>query len=148
MPRGEKALIVTLLRTSDGAKDASDMNVIVCGGRGYFDQAKVDDVLDTLHWRQPIKAILQGGATGADKLGREWADRKNVKVCTFIAGKKSSGQASWSRGNQRMIDEGKPDLIVAFPGVKRTADMIRRARRSSVTVLLIDGAGGDGLAAA
>jgi len=124
------------------------MNVIVCGGRGYSDRAKVDDVLDTLHWQRPIKSILQGGATGADELGRDWADRKNVKVRTYIAGKKTSGRASWSRGNQRMIDEGKPDLVVAFPGVKRTADMIRRARLAGVTTLLIDGASDDGLAAA
>jgi hypothetical protein len=124
------------------------MNVIVCGGRGYFDRAKVDDVLDTLHWRRPIMALLQGGATGADELGRDWADRKNVKVRTYIAGKKSSGRASWSRGNQRMIDEGKPDLVVAFPGVKRTADLIRRARLACIPVLLIDGATDDGLAAA
>jgi len=46
------------------------MNVIVCGGRAYFDQAKVDDVLDTLNWRRPIRAILQGGAAGADELAR------------------------------------------------------------------------------
>jgi len=38
-----------------------------------------------------------------------------------------------------MIDEGVPDLLVAFPGVKRTADMIRRARKAGVTVLVVDG---------
>src|SRR5262249_16770583 len=29
--------------------------------------------------------------------------------------------------NQRMLDEGKPDLVVAFPGGGGTKDMVRRA---------------------
>ena len=80
---------------------------------------------------------------GTDELARNWADRNHIKVRTYIAGKKRSGRASWSRGNQRMLDEGKPNLVVAFPGVKRTADMIRRARLVGVTVLLIDEANED-----
>jgi hypothetical protein len=121
------------------------MNVIVCGGRAYLDQTKVDDVLDTLNWQRPIRSILQGGASGADELARNWAERHGVKVRTYIAGKKKTGRSSWSKGNQRMIDEGKPDLVVAFPGVRRTADMIRRGRIAGVTVVLIDGAEGDPL---
>lgn len=39
--------------------------------------------------------------------------------------------------NQRMLDEGKPDLVVAFPGDKGTADMVRRARTASLEVLEI-----------
>jgi predicted Rossmann-fold nucleotide-binding protein len=41
--------------------------------------------------------------------------------------------------NQRMIDEGKPDLVVAFPGGSGTADMVRRAKRASIEVMEVDG---------
>jgi hypothetical protein len=37
--------------------------------------------------------------------------------------------------NQAMLDYGKPDLVVAFPGGKGTADMVRRARVAGVKVL-------------
>ena len=30
--------------------------------------------------------------------------------------------------NQQMIDEGKPDLVVAFLGGRGTTDMVKRAR--------------------
>jgi len=123
------------------------MNVIVCGGRAYWDRAKVDDVLDTLNWRCPIKAILQGGATGADELARDWAEARNIKVCTYPAVKKPDGRISWSKSNQRMIDQGKPDLVVAFLGATRTADMVRRARIAGVTLLMIDRIGDDPLLA-
>ena len=40
--------------------------------------------------------------------------------------------------NQRMIDEGKPDLCVAFPGGDGTADMVKRARAAGIEVLEIN----------
>ena len=34
-----------------------------------------------------------------------------------------------------MLDEGKPDLVVAFPGGKGTADMTRRAREAGIEAI-------------
>jgi ABC-type sugar transport system substrate-binding protein len=34
-----------------------------------------------------------------------------------------------------MLDEGKPDIVVAFPGGTGTADMVRRARKAGVVVI-------------
>ena len=34
-----------------------------------------------------------------------------------------------------MLDEGKPDLVIAFPGGKGTADMARRAREAGIEVI-------------
>lgn len=36
-----------------------------------------------------------------------------------------------------MLDEGKPHLVVAFPGGRGTADMIDRARSAGVRVMEI-----------
>jgi len=36
--------------------------------------------------------------------------------------------------NQRMLDEGKPDLVVAFPGGGGTKDMVRRAVSAGVAI--------------
>lgn len=113
------------------------MKVLICGGRAYQDRDKVFDVLDRLDHQNPITAVIQGGASGADELARDWADRRRVKIRTYIAGKKKNGRSSWSKGNQRMLNEGRPDLVVAFPGVKRTADMLRRAKAVGATVLEI-----------
>ena len=37
--------------------------------------------------------------------------------------------------NQKMIDEGKPDLVFAFPGGRGTTDMIRRAAVAGIRVV-------------
>ena len=113
------------------------MKILVCGGRAFLDAAKVFDVLDELHRRIRITEIIQGGATGTDAIARDWAESRGVKLRTYIAGKKPTGKSSWSKGNQRMVIEGNPDLVVAFPGVRRTDDMMRRARSAGVTVLEI-----------
>ena len=36
--------------------------------------------------------------------------------------------------NQRMLDEGKPNLVVAFPGGGGTKDMVRRAVKARVPI--------------
>ena len=36
--------------------------------------------------------------------------------------------------NQAMLDEGRPDLVVAFPGHHGTADIVRRARAAGIKV--------------
>jgi len=37
--------------------------------------------------------------------------------------------------NQQMLDEGKPNLVVAFPGGRGTADIVRRARAAGIEVV-------------
>ena len=35
----------------------------------------------------------------------------------------------------RMLEEGRPDLVIAFPGGRGTADLVARARRAGVEVM-------------
>jgi UDP-N-acetylmuramoylalanine-D-glutamate ligase len=37
--------------------------------------------------------------------------------------------------NRRTLDEGKPDLVVAFPGGRGTAHMVSQARAAGVRVI-------------
>jgi hypothetical protein len=40
--------------------------------------------------------------------------------------------------NQRMLVEGKPDLVVAFPGGKGMAGMVTLARNASIGIMVVD----------
>ncbi len=111
------------------------MRVLVCGGRDYDDYAHVLTVLDNLHRvRGPITAIIEGGARGADTLARDWAKARLVKCVTVPADWTTHGKAAGPIRNQRMVDEFKPDLVVAFAGGRGTADMIRRAETAGLEV--------------
>jgi hypothetical protein len=46
--------------------------VLVCGGRNYNNRARVFEVLNDLCRQRRIRGIIQGGATGADALAKEW----------------------------------------------------------------------------
>ncbi len=113
------------------------MKVLVCGGRAYHDKEAVFRALDNLHTghARPITRVIQGGGTGADALGARWATLRGIEVQEFRAEWATDGPSAGPRRNQRMLDVARPDLVVAFPGGRGTADMVRRARRARVIVL-------------
>lgn len=114
------------------------MKVLVCGGRDYADDLRVFDVLDELWRDRAVEAIIHGGASGADSLARRWANYRDVPHVPYPAEWMRYGPAAGPLRNQRMLDQSKPDLVVAFPGGTGTADMVRRARSANVEVLEIE----------
>lgn len=111
------------------------MKVLVCGGRDFDDENAVINYLFRLDDERPITAIIHGGATGADTLGGQAAQLLQVPCTVYRANWKKDGRAAGPLRNQRMLDEGKPDLVVAFAGGRGTADMVRRAKGCGVEVI-------------
>jgi hypothetical protein len=111
--------------------------VLVCGGRDYADTDRVWSVLDDLLVRGELDEIIHGGADGADRLADNWAFARRIPVRMFPADWKQHGTAAGPIRNQQMIDEGKPALVIGFPGGRGTADMVRRARDAGVRVMEI-----------
>lgn len=107
--------------------------ILVCGGRDYQNIKEVFTVLDGL--RPSPTMIIQGGAYGADACASEWAYKRNIPERQFSADWKKHGRAAGPIRNQQMLDEGKPDLVVAFPGGTGTADMVRRAKAAGVRII-------------
>lgn len=107
------------------------MTVLVTGGRAYNDSAAVVRALDGLGY---VEAVVCGGATGADFLAWEWAASHGVPVFVYRAQWRVHGRAAGPIRNQQMLDERKPDLVVAFPGGSGTTDMVRRAQSAGVPV--------------
>jgi len=108
------------------------MRVLVCGGRDYNDGPAVSAAMAPIAYR--VEVLIEGGAVGADRQGKMWAMRRDIPVETFAADWKRYGNRAGPIRNQRMLDEGKPDLVVAFPGGRGTADMVRRAKAAGVEV--------------
>lgn len=111
------------------------LRVIVCGGRDYADSDAVWRVLGEIDDTEGVAAVAHGGATGADSEAGEWAARNRKSVVVFRARWKQEGKAAGPLRNQRMLDQFKPDAVVAFPGGRGTADMVRRAVENGVRVI-------------
>ena len=110
------------------------MKVLVCGGRDYTDRAALWSILDALGPPE-VSEIISGMARGADTLAVEWASRFGFPLRAFPAEWDKHGRSAGPIRNQRMLDEGKPDLVVAFPGGRGTADMVSRAEKAGVRVI-------------
>lgn len=112
------------------------MRVLVCGGRDYCDSSRVWGELDALHRtaKHDCMVVIQGGATGADCIAREWCCARYVRYENYPADWKAHGKAAGPMRNQRMLEQGQPDLVLAFPGGRGTADMVRRAKVAGIKV--------------
>lgn len=118
--------------------------VLVCGGRDFNDKDMVWRELDKLHAERSITRIVHGDAKGADKLASDWARSRGVGQGRFPADWKNLGRSAGPLRNAEMLAKSKPDLCLAFPGRRGTADMMRRAERAGVNVLLARVASQDG----
>lgn len=114
-----------------------EQTVLVCGGRDYEDRDSLRMVLDAAHTYNPIKLLIAGGARGADTLAEYWARDNGIPRKIFPADWHTYGNRAGPIRNQQMLNEGKPDIVVAFPGRSGTADMIRRAEAAGVPVTRI-----------
>lgn len=112
------------------------MKVLVCGGRNYRDRQRVFAELLSLHLRIPITLVIHGGASGADGLAHSWAERFGVQSKVFQAAWDKHGKAAGPIRNSQMLLEN-PDLVLAFPGGRGTADMVNKAKNAGVQVLFI-----------
>ena len=113
------------------------MRVLVCGGRDFMDRTWLFRKLDALHSSRSVTMVISGCAPGADTLGIEWAESRGIEVVRFPADWNTHGRAAGPIRNQQMLDEAKPDLVVAFPGGRGTADMVRRAKAAGIELIVI-----------
>ena len=103
---------------------------LICGGRDFADRAMFDDVMSQMMGQRGCpQLIVHGGAKGADTMAGDFASRMAITGFAVLP--------DWSRGkiagplrNQKMLDEYKPHVVIAFPGGRGTADMVSRARKS------------------
>jgi hypothetical protein len=110
------------------------MRVVVTGGRDFADTALVDRALSAVHRKHGISTLIEGEARGADRLCAQWAVRLDIPVARFPADWDTHGKRAGHLRNQQMIDEGKPNAAVAFPGGRGTADMVRRLHSAGIPV--------------
>ena len=111
------------------------MRVLICGDRNWVDEGTIEDYIKAL---PPGSIVIQGFCKGADKIARRLAQKHGYSILDFPAKWNRYGRGAGPIRNKQMLDEGKPDLVVAFHNdlsrSKGTADMIKQARKQSIPV--------------
>lgn len=130
------------------------MRAIICGGRKYTMDAVDWWRLDAFHAAEPgplgrhgcqlgpLDAVYEGGANGADKAARAWAESRGVPVVPFPAEWSEHGNAAGPLRNMAMLAGHAPEgcvpeaeMVIRFPGGVGTANMVAQARAREVPVL-------------
>ncbi len=125
--------------------ERTHVTILICGGRDFDDwglfTSTMIDVCNqhTSAHNRPL--IISGGARGADKFAIDLAKGWNYQYKIFMAEWDRYGNRAGPIRNQRMLDEGKPDLVVAFPTPtsRGTWDMVRRAQKNNIETIVING---------
>lgn len=121
-------------RTDEAGNPLPDEVLAAERRRAEREMARLCHVLDAAVERLGLDHIIEGGALGADRCAMIWAEVQGIPVTTFSAEWKKYGKAAGPIRNKRMLDEGRPDYVIAFPGGDGTADMVTQAKAAGITV--------------
>jgi hypothetical protein len=88
-----------------------------------------------MHGRVPIEVVIEGEARGADRCAKGWAYTRKIRLLPFPADWVGGGSGAGPRRNLKMLCEGRPDVVVAFPGGRGTRDMVQKAKFCGYAVI-------------
>lgn len=124
------------------------MRVLVCGGRDldpyevctWLQKRALQILGDRLPDFNPLGGLclVNGVAPGADSGALLWAKVEGYKIASFPADWMKHGKAAGPIRNAQMLTEGKPDIVLALPGGRGTADMVRQAKAAGVPVVEVE----------
>ena len=107
------------------------MIVAVTGGRDFTDIERVRRALSALEPRPTL--LIHGAALGADSLAAQVAAELGIPIEAHPADWETHKRAAGPIRNAEMVAR-RPDLLLAFPGGKGTANMTRQAIAAGIPV--------------
>lgn len=110
------------------------MRLLVCGGRHFDDAVLVEAELTAFHAATPISVVIHGGLPCIGMPVESWARRNKVHVVRYPANF-SLGKSGDSLRDAFMLGDSRADMLLIFPGGRRTAELLREAERKQVPVI-------------
>lgn len=114
------------------------MRILVCGSRKWTEEEPIRAALQKY---TPTDTVITGGCSGADTIAHKIAVELKLQTEVYpvsSADWKKYGPAAGPIRNQRMLKEGKPNIVLAFPkkgeANKGTKNMIELAEKAKVPV--------------
>ena len=111
------------------------MRILVCGGRDFEDDNFVHLELTRFHWRTPITVLIHGAVSGAGMAAETWARRNCIDVVRYPPNWERLGKKAEGHRNHFMLADSRPDVVLAFPGGRHTADLVEKAAAAGIRVV-------------
>lgn len=117
------------------------MRLLVSGDRNWTNWRFIYKYLDGFHTVYPISVLIEGEAKGVDSFARNWAKDRGIPYDPYPAQWHRFRHAAGPIRNQQMLDEGQPDMVLAFhndiENSKGTKDMVTRAEKANIPTIVI-----------
>lgn len=90
---------------------------MVLGSTFFTNAEKVHESLDEINTPEnKIDVILHGGETGVSTYAVQWAEKNQKQSLAFKPNWQRDGNKARPMRDVAMVQHGKPDLVVLFPG--------------------------------
>lgn len=131
------------------------MRLLVCGSRDFENEVLVLQILHDMYYESGLASstreftLIEGGATGADAHAAKFVEQFLKKQNEFVfheqypADWDTHGKAAGPIRNKQMLEEGKPDQVLAFinkPLVESrgTKNMVELAEKAGLPVIIVE----------
>ena len=128
-------------------REQREVRVLVAGARRHRSEHVVEQALEEIRERAGGAGIVlvHGGEPGAETTALDWAERNGVEMDIYHAEWKKeidgspypvNNPAAGAERNERMFEEGRPDMVLAFPegDDRATRSVVRMAEKKGVPV--------------
>lgn len=120
------------------------MRVLIFGSRDWTDQFPIWCVLNGYRSDDLPMTLVNGRGRGADAIAWEWAKLNSVDRDPYPAEWTKLGRAAGPIRNQRMVDEGKPEVAWGFvtrplPASRGSFDMAQRLWAANIETYIVGG---------
>ncbi len=109
--------------------------LLVCGGRTFDEKswmftrlAEALSVCQDLH-------VIHGGAKGADECAGVVCEELAIPYTVYPADWQKHGKSAGHIRNELMLMQGKPHVVMPFPGGKGTGHMVMLAHKAGVPLV-------------
>jgi len=117
-----------------GASKFVGKRLLICGSRSFYNRTSISL---TIYCFEP-SALINGCAPGADTIANEEFRKIGKEPEEYPADWDGLGIGAGCIRNTQMLEEGKPDIVIAFYSGRRThgtQDMVDKARDAGVFVV-------------
>lgn len=117
------------------------MRILITGSRDFGDYRGFCDALWAVLAYNDVanlESIISGGLSATDSFSQRWAKSNDVDVLEFLPDWETFGKAATSIRDGKMLTEGRPDAIIAFPGGKGDRDLVTRAETMNIPVYRVE----------
>ena len=112
------------------------MNIIVAGGRDFYNKNLVFSKLDL--YITSSDTIISGHATGVDSLGELYAAKHNLDLKVIPAEWKKYGNAAGPIRNQKMANLADKLIVFWDKKSRGTKSMITIAKKMNIPIIAFD----------